>query len=103
MQGWNWDPALIDTANATDTGYQRTCPNPDFSALSPTLTLSLTLTLILTLTPTLTVTLSHIGGIVGDGAIDGQQSKWVKSYDPKNNHLVPITWAKVLVRVDDTA
>ncbi len=53
MQGWNWDPALIDVANATDTG------------------------------------------IVGEGAIDGQQMLWVKGYDPKNNFLQPIVWEKV--------
>eukprot|EP01050_Picozoa_sp_SAG11_P008744 SAG11_NODE_785_length_7173_cov_4.452926_4_plen_332_part_00 len=53
LQGWNWDPALLDTANATDTG------------------------------------------IVGEGAIDGQQAKWVKGYDRHNNFLQPITWAKV--------
>jgi len=52
-QGWNWDPALVDTANCTDTG------------------------------------------IVGEGVIDGQQSKWVAGYDAKNNFLKPITWAGV--------
>jgi polygalacturonase len=53
MQGWNWDPALVDVANCTDTG------------------------------------------IVGSGTIDGQQQKWVKGYDPKNNFLEPITWSNV--------
>ena len=53
MQGWNWDPALVDVANATDTG------------------------------------------IVGSGTIDGQQQKWVKGFDPKNNFLTPITWSNV--------
>ena len=53
LQGWDWDPALLDTANATDTG------------------------------------------IVGEGAIDEQQEKWVAGYDPKNNFLQPITWSGV--------
>ena len=34
-------------------------------------------------------------GIVGTGTFDGQQKKWVKDYDPKNNFFEPITWTKV--------
>ena len=52
-QGWDWDPALIDTANCSDTG------------------------------------------IVGEGAVDGQQRLWVKGYDPRNNVLTPVTWSGV--------